>query len=1105
MVPPAAADEDILFLGWPGSLTDTDAVHGFSRMDSFLREQGYRPVQVDRPPRPITLTYLDSFPAVVFGGTLSPLLSADEAEAFAAYVDGHGGNLLLGGQLGSYANVRANNNSIGQHFGITFNSDLLCDSSSHVSYSGGCSESAGDPDHGVEYIILRNVAAHPLGVGVSQLVLNWGQSLTLTGDAQAILSGGTSTWSDRDWKYTPPPSDCSDGWMFNDRDASEPQGALPGMAAVEAGSGKVVAVGDVDQWWNFWMFSYDDEVVLSNIFRWFFVPLSLNLTRPAGGETFLTGTTEDIRWTSQGLIGNVRLEFSTNSGRTWATIVASTPNDGTHVWKVPDAPTTTAVVRVSDVNPTGVRDGGRVFTIEAPAVCGNGTREAGEECDDGNTKDGDCCASDCRIEPGGSPCTSDGNQCTSDVCDDGICFHVARTGSCDDGSLCTRDDTCLDAICFGTPIPPPLPPQCNVTGSCDPVTGEWSFVPGQDGISCDDENLCTREDRCLKGTCVGQPIPAPAPPICRQVGSCDPATGGWSFPALPDGTQCDDSNPCTQRDVCQSGTCTGSDPVICTPIDQCHDAGFCDTETGRCVSPPKPNGEACEDGDPCTAADSCQSGTCRSGIPVTSCAGGDGCCPDGCHMGNDGDCDNPAPTDTPTRTPTITATATPTWTATWTPTRTSTASPTPTITATETPTRRVGFGVQHTPAPIPPGPVAGTGEETGEGGGGAPGSAEFVVGGTEEPRLVLLQSDGEGAFSVADEALVEVGSGGFADLIAADFNGDAQRDVAGTLAASDLVVVVLREGTAGLGEPRLTGAAVEPRRLAAGEMTGDGVTDLAVAVAEAVLLFKGRNDGGFDALAPLHTGSRATDLVVIDVDRDSRADVLAALPDQDEVQVYLGDGSGAFVEGPAIGGSAPQALAVADFTGDGLLDVAVANGGDQTLVVRLGTEAGFSEESSETRSQRAARLVATDVDRDGRLDLLALDDAAGVLATLLGRGDGTFYNGPSIQVGERLGGLAVTDLNGDGLPDLVLSVPQMDEFVIATNTTGTPVSRCTGDCTNDGEVVVSELITGVNIALGDTYLGNCPAFDGTGDGVVTVDELITAVNNALSGCPAAAS
>jgi hypothetical protein len=62
-------------------------------------------------------------------------------------------------------------------------------------------------------------------------------------------------------------------------------------------------------------------------------------------------------------------------------------------------------------------------------------------------------------------------------------------------------------------------------------------------------------------------------------------------------------------------------------------------------------------------------------------------------------------------------------------------------------------------------------------------------------------------------------------------------------------------------------------------------------------------------------------------------------------------------------------------------------------------------------------------------------------------------------------------------------------------------SACVGDCDGNGVVTVSDLITGVNIALGNLPLANCPAFDPDGSGMVTVGELIQGVNNALNGCP----
>lgn len=61
-------------------------------------------------------------------------------------------------------------------------------------------------------------------------------------------------------------------------------------------------------------------------------------------------------------------------------------------------------------------------------------------------------------------------------------------------------------------------------------------------------------------------------------------------------------------------------------------------------------------------------------------------------------------------------------------------------------------------------------------------------------------------------------------------------------------------------------------------------------------------------------------------------------------------------------------------------------------------------------------------------------------------------------------------------------------------------AACSGDCNEDGTVTVDEIITGVQIALGDSAVGQCIAFDANDDGLVTVDELIAAVNHALSGC-----
>jgi cysteine-rich repeat protein len=72
--------------------------------------------------------------------------------------------------------------------------------------------------------------------------------------------------------------------------------------------------------------------------------------------------------------------------------------------------------------------------------------------------------------------------------------------------------------------------------------------------------------------------------------------------------------------------------------------------------------------------------------------------------------------------------------------------------------------------------------------------------------------------------------------------------------------------------------------------------------------------------------------------------------------------------------------------------------------------------------------------------------------------------------------------------------------------TPTPVPpACIGDCNHNGTVTVEELITMVDIALGNIGDVSCVAGDGNDDGGIDVAEIITAVNATLHGCPATAA
>ena len=93
----------------------------------------------------------------------------------------------------------------------------------------------------------------------------------------------------------------------------------------------------------------------------------LTLTSPNGGEIWQATTDHSVTWTSQGVVGNVKLEISADGGVTYSEIVASAPNTGTFAWTVPNKPGPNAVVRIVDAvegRPSDVSDA--VFTITRP-------------------------------------------------------------------------------------------------------------------------------------------------------------------------------------------------------------------------------------------------------------------------------------------------------------------------------------------------------------------------------------------------------------------------------------------------------------------------------------------------------------------------------------------------------------------------------------------------------------------------------------------------------------------------------------------------------------------------------------------------------------------
>ena len=102
--------------------------------------------------------------------------------------------------------------------------------------------------------------------------------------------------------------------------------------------------------------------------------------------------------------------------------------------------------------------------------------------------------------------------------------------------------------------------------------------------------------------------------------------------------------------------------------------------------------------------------------------------------------------------------------------------------------------------------------------------------------------------------------------------------------------------------------------------------------------------------------------------------------------------------------------------------------------------------------------------------------------------------------GNSVDASATADGDDSAITMLMINVGSVPPSPTPTPTPTPGTGRCAGDCNGDGAVAINELISSVNIALGNSAVSACTACDINGDGSISVNELVSAVNKLLNGC-----
>jgi hypothetical protein len=195
---------------------------------------------------------------------------------------------------------------------------------------------------------------------------------------------------------------------------------------------------------------------------------------------------------------------------------------------------------------------------------------------------------------------------------------------------------------------------------------------------------------------------------------------------------------------------------------------------------------------------------------------------------------------------------------------------------------------------------------------------------------------------------------------------------------------------------------------------------------------------------------------------------------------------------PAVGNE-PGGIVAADFNRDGNMDLAVGlNEDTNSVTVLLGDGTGnFNLAPTTSLADRWIPVLTADFNQDGIPDLVVSNGSS--LMILLGNGDGTFTpaNGQPLSVGSGFGGLLpiqTADLNGDGIPDLVVADSEFDLHAFLGNGDGTFISAASSPLSSQPEIV-SMVVGDFNgdgiqdvAFLNDAFSLSISVYFGNGDG-----------------------